>query len=363
MSSSLIVEVCEIKDIKKHPNADSLEIAIVKGWECIVPINKYKAGDVIIYIPIDAILPTELADRLNVRNYLAGINKNRVRCAKLRQEMSYGIIMDNEGNWDIGTDVAEHYGITKYEPPIRTQNGDEAPDDPTFMKFTDIENIKNFPNVFEEGDEVIVTEKIDGSNDRIGFFKDPEDGSTEWKAGSHSLKRKMPNPDYMETNVYWYPYTLPSVLNLLNHLNHDDTIKRATVYGEIYGKVRGGVKSMDYGRPNSLNYVAFSMEINGKYVNWDVFYDYCSKFNVPMAPLIWRGQFNIDHVKTLCTGKSLLAEINGADHMREGIVIVSSQEKFDSNIGRSILKMLNPDYILLKEKSYSKGEIADYTDI
>ena len=33
--SKLIVEVCTIAKIEKHPNADRLDIATVKGWNCI----------------------------------------------------------------------------------------------------------------------------------------------------------------------------------------------------------------------------------------------------------------------------------------------------------------------------------------
>lgn len=32
--STLIVEVVRINDIVKHDNADKLEIAVVKGWNC-----------------------------------------------------------------------------------------------------------------------------------------------------------------------------------------------------------------------------------------------------------------------------------------------------------------------------------------
>ena len=30
--SQLIVEVCEVNDVLPHPNADRLEILIIKGW-------------------------------------------------------------------------------------------------------------------------------------------------------------------------------------------------------------------------------------------------------------------------------------------------------------------------------------------
>ena len=63
-----MVEVCRIKDILPHKNADKLEIAVIKGWESIVGKGEYKAGDTVVYIPVDAVLPLELAERLGVSN-------------------------------------------------------------------------------------------------------------------------------------------------------------------------------------------------------------------------------------------------------------------------------------------------------
>ena len=33
--SSLIVEVSTIDAIQKHPNADALDLAVIKGWQCV----------------------------------------------------------------------------------------------------------------------------------------------------------------------------------------------------------------------------------------------------------------------------------------------------------------------------------------
>jgi len=364
MSSSLIVEVCEVKEIIPHKNADSIEICIVKGWECIVPIGKYKVGDTVVYIPVDSVLPPELGDRLGVRNYLGGKNKDRVRCAKLRQEMSYGLIIDNEKDWEVGYDCAEELGITKYIAPLKTTCGDAAPDDPLFGRFTDIENIRNFPDVFTHGEEVIVTEKIDGSLNRTGCSISIEENiiTTKWKAGSNRVKRKAPDIDKMSDNIYWFSFTLKSVKNLLDFLVKDENIKMATLFGEVYGRVRGGHKSMHYGRQNSLNYVAFSLRINGKYISWDKFYNYCELFGVPVVPVIDRCLFDMEVMKKLSTGPSILAQQNGANHIREGVVIVSAQERSEIDTDRAILKLLNPDYLLLKNKKEAKGEEVDFTD-
>jgi len=367
MSSSLIVEVCKIKEIIPHKNADLLEILVIKGWECISKKGEFKVGDSVVYIPVDSVLPVELADRIGVRNYLAGKNKDRVKCAKLRGEMSYGLIIPNEENWEVGTDVREFYNIEKYNPPVRAVAGDAAPQDPLFDKYTDIENIKNFPDIFEEGEMVVVTEKIDGSNDRIGFELVEKDGSTptgtiDWKAGSHRLKRKEPETkEEMKTNIYWFPHTLEPVKKLLLHLAFK-VKKTATLYGEVYGRVRGGHKSMHYGKPNSLNFAAFSLKIDGKYVNQNYFESLCKEYGVPMVPVIAITKFNIEEMKKLSTGPSILAKENGADHIREGVVICSVEEREEWECSRAILKMLNPDFLLMKNKREAKGEVVDFVD-
>ena len=107
MPSDLIVEACKIAEIKKHPNADKLELAVIKGWETAVPKGKYKAGDVVIYVPPDAVLPQELSNKWGVTPYLS---KQRVKAIRLRGEMSFGLIAENEG-YKEGVDlknIAQH---------------------------------------------------------------------------------------------------------------------------------------------------------------------------------------------------------------------------------------------------------------
>src|SRR5208282_2090591 len=106
--STLVVEVCRIEKILPHPNADALELAHLKGWQCVVPKGKYIANDLVTYIPVDAVVPAALSDRLGITRYLSN---GRVRCAKLRGEPSFGVLFDREDpTWTEGRDVREHYG-------------------------------------------------------------------------------------------------------------------------------------------------------------------------------------------------------------------------------------------------------------
>ena len=171
--SSLIVEIVEIKEILDHPDADRLEIAKVKGWECVVGKGDLNQGDLVVYVPIDSVLPIELSDRLGVTKYLS---KGRVRTAKLRGIYSQGLIINVKVLPELGDiikkgeDVKDILGITKFIPPPPPANmsGEQRQKHPDFHEYTEIENIKNFPDVLVIGEQVSISEKIHGTNFRCG---------------------------------------------------------------------------------------------------------------------------------------------------------------------------------------------------
>ena len=370
MASSLIVEVCEVKEVRNHKGADRLDLCVVKGWQVVTGRDQYKVGDVVIFIPPDTLVPSELADKLNIRNYLGGKDKNRVKTVRLRGEMSFGLAINvpEDKDWEVGYNCASDMNIKKYDPPLRATAGDAAPEDALFTKYTDIENIRNFPDVFKEGEPVIATEKVDGSSGRNGIsFSILEDGSKiyEWKAGSHKIKRKRPADEDISNNIYWYPHSLKPVREMVEHMHK--TIpgnNEVILYGEIYGRVRGGHKSLHYGKPNSLNFVAFDIKLNGNYISWNHLEKMCGHFNVPHVPVVAEFNFSLEKAKFFSTGESLLAKQNGMKepHMREGIVIKPITERRDPAFGRVVVKFLNDDYIILKNKAYDKGEVVDFKD-
>ena len=76
-----------ISEIKPHPNADKLELAKVLGYTCIVEKGKYTAGDAVVLIQPDTVLPDESwAEMFKKRG-------NRVKAIRLRGHFSFGIVM------------------------------------------------------------------------------------------------------------------------------------------------------------------------------------------------------------------------------------------------------------------------------
>jgi RNA ligase (TIGR02306 family) len=155
MPSELLVPITEIKNLRPHPNADRLELADVLGWQIVVGKDLYTEGERIVYVPPDSMMPQSLSDALEITKFLSN---GRVRQAKLRGEPSFGATVPlglaKELGVDVGlplgTNVANELGITKYEAPLRPNAGDAEAEHPLFVKYTDIDNIRNYPNIFEQ---------------------------------------------------------------------------------------------------------------------------------------------------------------------------------------------------------------------
>lgn len=340
--SSLIVPIASIDAVKAHPNADRLEIAVIKGWQVIVGKGTYQPGDMVVYVPPDAVVPVEWSDRWDVTKYLS---KGRVRCAKLRGEPSFGFtapvsdLPEDVSQIDIDRNVADLFGITKYEPPFKANVEDAAPDHYLFVKYTEIENLRHFPDVLLPGEDVVITEKIHGGNVRVGSI----DG--ELMAGSHRLRRKR--PENLASSLYWFPLTLPGVAELLAAMGAD--YKQVILYGEVYGRVQ----SLHYGIENGVAFRAFDLLVDGKYLDWDTFVALCSYHDVPMVPVVAQGAVGLDQIKRHSEGHTLIV---GGTHYREGVVVHPTIERHDERTGRVILKMISDTY-LLGGKDEQSGDV------
>lgn len=349
-----IVEVCRIDRMYAHPNADALELAHIKGWQCVVPIGRYTAGDLVTYIPIDSMIPLEHADRWGITRYLSvksasadmemPVPAGRVRCARLRGEPSFGVIVDREDPaWVEGQDVKAHYGIFKYIPPVKPTAGDAEAGHPLFAEYTDIENLRNFPDVLEEGEEVVVTEKLHGTNCRVGLIEG------ELMAGSMSVRRKRPEtPEAMACSTYWFPMTLPAVRTMVEGLGAQH--RQFILFGEVYGSK---IQDLHYGCKGHFGFRAFDILADGKYLDADAFLAACADYGVETVPLLYRGAYSLEKIRELSEGDTTL----GSNHIREGVVVKPAAERMHPKVGRVALKYIGDQYL------FSKSADRDTNDV
>jgi RNA ligase (TIGR02306 family) len=358
--STLVVEVCEVKAVYPHPQADSLEFITVKGWQVIVQKALGLAiGRKVVYFPPDSVLPPDLAERLGITKYLAPLPREidgtrkpglRVRAARLRGEPSYGTIDHAvDPAWEVGRDVKDHYGVTKFEPPVRPTDGDALPPLAAFHGYTDIENIRNFPEVLVPGEEVVITEKLHGKNCRLGLIRVPgEDGDTfEFMAGSNDVRRKEVDRKGRPSD-FWRPMSEP-VRDLLRHLSGGE--RSVVLFGELYGS---GVQDMAYGLGNGAKgFRAFDIAVDGKYLGFDEKSQLLGRFKVEMVPHLYRGPFSWEAVEEHTYGPTTLCppEAAGRFQGREGCVVTPVVERYNPDLGgggRVILKSISADYLARK---------------
>lgn len=360
--STVKTEVTTIRDVRTHPNADNLQLATVAGWQVCVRKGAYRDGDPIVYIESGSTMPSEIAERLGVRNYLAektNIDGQRVLVVhrvKLRGEPSFGLVLTPEPGMHLGDDVAGHYGVRKYEPPVRLTASDAAPDHPWFPQYTGIENLRSYPEMFELGERVAIHEKLHGTNTRVGIICSTyTDVVPQWvpMAGSHRLVRKPPVEGDARQSIYWFPWSISAVKALLAHIAESlscdsPAMRQVVLYGEVFGP---GIQSYTYGQ-SSLAFRAFDLMIDGQYVDVETFWALCDAYNVPTVPLVGVQPYSLDAIKEASEGVSLI----GGRHGREGVVVRPMQERNHAKIGRVIGKYLSDAYL------FSKAGEHDSTD-
>ncbi len=364
--SSLIVEVCRVEGIEPHPNADKMMIAKIKGWFVCIgydPATKtpqFQVGDRVVYFPPDSVLIPEVSDRLNVTKYLAQLPKSeegtlrgaRVKSASLRGFKSYGFVAKpDDPTWEIGTDVAAHYQVTKYEPPLRANQGDAETGHPAFHKYFDMENIRHFPTLIEEGEEVVATEKIHGQNCRLGLIREANDAGQlvwRWAAGSHEVRRKRfwqkRDPEtreltgpFIESDM-WRCFN-PEVRNLLAAISEcgytpeeldkeppaGDLGREVVIFGERFGS---GVQDMTYGLDNGqTQFRAFDISINGNYLDFDLRKALFEEHGVAMVPVVYRGPYSFLMMTELAEGPTEVTDAPTKHAFREGVVVFTAKER------------------------------------
>jgi len=325
MMSEFHVEVVTIGPVRKHPNADTLSItAINDGYPVIFRTGDFQEGDKAVYLPVESLVP--LTDPRFA--FLAGKDKpkerERIRAKRLRGIFSMGLLTKADPAWVVGQNVQNDLNITKYEPPEPLGIGGEDIKDPGFFPhYTDIEGLRRFPHLLKEGEEVVITEKLDGVNGRWLWREE------QCWVGSHNLFKKE-NPD----NLWWkaaLQEQLPEKLKSFPWVG---------VYGEVYGSVQ----SLHYGLPAGKVKLALFDAIDTRtrsFYNDAEFEALCKTLGVPRVPVLYRGPWS-DALRGLAEGSSTLA-----NHVREGIVIRPVVERFEEALGgRLILKLHGEGYLL-----------------
>lgn len=421
--STFEVLVRTVDGVADHPDADRLSIVRIKGYECVTAkeadgSHRFSVGELVVYVPEAAVIPEDVLkergffDHEKQKGMLAGKSGDRLKAVRLRGVLSQGLPFKlvngsilTRGDISmpvvVGQDVAEIFGITKYEPVVPAGMGGDVAAAPEFSLGYDIENDKNFPG-FLDNDEVEATEKLHGTNFRVTYHltaTHPDifggDVAVASKgSGSKGLVFKnsrenlgplwpMRPEDYAQdkrearrwkffrwvnrfTKWTGYKVSPPRTYNKMNlyvqiavEQNLIDSVreygrklgKRIDLFGEIFG---AGVQDLHYGTTKP-DFRAFDIAVGGMFLGADEKIAAFKELGVERVPVLYRGPFDRAVLEKLRDGKTTL----GGKNIREGIVVTATgdQTRRDTPQGtrlRPFLKMVSPDYLL------RKGEVTEF---
>ena len=328
-----------------HPNAEKLELGKVGAYQVVVQKGMYSDGDEVLFVPEKSILSGAL--REHFVNYLVGPEKNRVKAIALRGELSCGIILspelvDKETGHEMnvlpeGEDLSERMGITKYEPPIPTQLAGEVEaiaDDVHFGQH-DCEQFGVYADQMVEGENVVITEKLHGSQ-AIYYW----DTATDYRfVTSKGFLGKGLCLKKSDRNAYWraaetiWQLILDSFAAKLTAF--DTRGVKVQVFGELV-PCQGGNWSYGFKDPTVR---VFDVRVNGVSIPFDEIEEV---WKAVWVPVLLYGEFNADTARSLREGKE---QVSGKElHIREGVVVRPYIDRRASDGRRLMLKLINPKY-------------------
>lgn len=345
--SEFSVDVVRIGELEKHPNADSLSIVqVYGGYPVIVRTSEWTAGELAVYVPINALVPLE-------DPRFSFLKSNRIKAAKLRGVFSMGLLVKPDDGMVEGQNVQAELKIERWLHPselaeetncgtpgldrhLRARakknyaDDEQLPADVSAPPIYDLEGFRKYGRaVLVEGEQVRITEKIHGENFRA-FYHD----SRLW-VGSRTRFKKQ------GTAGRWW--TAAEDAELLAKLDgdaftHDD---KYVFYGESYGYTGGFPYDTTPERPARLRiFDVFDMR-TGTWLDAHARDAVCKDLGLDQVPELYRGPWN-ESLTDLCNGQSTLND----SHIREGCVIRPEKERWDHKCGRVVLKLVSEAYLL-----------------
>lgn len=370
--STFTVPVVTVKTVTKHPNADALDILTFEeiAWRCVDKIGLRKPGDLVVYIPIDALVDTKRPEFAFLAPRAKADGFARIRTMKLRGEISQGLVIsapplllvptmvdDNQQGMEIepnpGNDAAYHYGIIKYEPPPEFIPANAAGLFPSWCQKSDAERYQNFNRNIQPfaDEEFFITKKMDGTSCTVFYDAERENPLGVCSRNLELKEDDLGSDKYFDTgairqstNTYWKIAREKDLLQKVKDIATERGCTKIALQGEICGP---GIQGNRAGL-NAITFYCFDIfdGIRNEYLPYSEFLDTCRRHSIDTVPVIAERTIRED-IETGFKWISGLKYDNGLP--AEGAVYVAKIPREVGNLGRLKFKFINPEFLLKYE--------------
>lgn len=355
-------------EIFTHTNAENLVIGKVGSYQVVVQKGLYNDGDEVVFAPEKSVLTGDI--KSEYEKYLVGPDKNRVKGMRLRGEISSGIIIPKSlipgfETLEVGEDVSESLGISKYEPPIPTQLAGKIKSfDMPFVGSHDCEHVGIYVNDLIDGERVVITEKIHGSQ----FILAHDYALNETLVSSKGLLKNGFTIEESDENAYWIAAKNDGIIDMIrnNFVSMYNTVALGGGLGgvvQVFGEVIPIQDGYKYGQDKPTTRI-FDIRVNSVSIPYDLVPDDFKKIWVPIVfdeyikldrkevviysdPTKGIHKTKIDYtlpksIVDLCKGNELVS--GKSLHIREGVVLRPYIDRNAKDGTKLRLKIINPAY-------------------
>ena len=339
-----LASIQEAIDIIPIEGADAIELAVIKGWQCVVKKGEFHAGDAGVFFEVDSFLPIderyEFLRKSSYRENEYNGEGFRIKTMRLRGALSQGLFMPLAAFPEIaganaGDDVTGLLGVKKWTvPEFATSGGIAIGDRPAGVRASDETRIQSDPSMLEAlvGKPYYITTKMDGTSGTVYYLGG--------RLGACSRNLDIAEG---EDALYWKPVFKYGLADKLGVYAVDSGFNGIVLIGEIVGpgiqKNRLGLAEIEW---HVFDAIVFDVA-GGRYVTFDELKTVTCALGLKMVPVEETGEaFNYAMTELLEKAKGKYA--SGKD--KEGIVVRSAGKAAIKDVS---FKVLNNEFLLKEE--------------
>ncbi len=356
---------CKIEKIEKHIDADNLSIATVLGdYPVVIKTDQYKVSDMVGYFAIDTVVPdVEEFYFLCPKKYIKfeddyGVVQQRqdgmkyelgqvpekyrvIRAKRIRGVYSQGMLVDLKLFHNVGDSIVEEFGLKKVVeeeeenlPGLKKTRGTNAEKAPSGWSIPhyDIDGIRKYIACLREDEEIVLTEKLHGSNAAFSH-----DGERLWVKSRNYYKKMDPEDMWWDIALR---YDLEKKLSFFPNL---------VFFGEVYGQIKGFRYDTVIADGRLLTKIRFFDVYDvrkGRYLDYNDRIKAIARADLEAVPQLYFGKWQGKELMyPFAEGPSML----NPKHVREGWVLNTRYERYEERLqSRMQVKLVGEGYNLQK---------------
>ena len=312
---------------------EDCELAVIKGWKCIVKKGQFTVGELVVYYAIDSI-PDPKTGRVKTVAMGGVISQGVLRPMSCLKDRGYHDLSKYQEDDSVVDEMGVQKFISREERNLYTKTGEHEPF-PDFIPKTESTRIQHDPIAFLtaiQDKKIVITRKEDGTS--CTYLYNQGTLTVCSRNYAYMLSDTPPSPHYFDILTL---YDLEKKLKSLN--------RNIAIQGEIVGpKINSN--RMKLTQSDFFVFDIYDVD-REEYMSFDAMCSLCTELGLFTVPLIYRGPaaaltLSLDGLMQLAESAEYAPGVAA-----EGIVVNSDDPAWRKR--RAHFKVISNKYLIRNE--------------